>query len=73
MPFTSTLVRQESLNGLRGVEFPLHPLRVAGERLLAIRDGSPIHRRTEVKEFVATTRNRVWLEVLPGHARGLNL
>ena len=32
-----TLVRQESLNGLHCIEFLLHLLRVAGERLLVIR------------------------------------
>lgn len=63
-----TLVRQESLNGLRSIEFLLHLLRVAGDRLLVIWDGSPIHRRAEVKEFVASTRGRAWLEALPGHA-----
>ena len=51
-----TLVRQESLNGLHCVEFLLHLLRAAGERLLVIWDGSPIHRRVEVKEFVSGTR-----------------
>src|SRR3954452_23039999 len=61
-----TLVRQESLNGPHSIEFLLHLLRVAGERLLVIWDGSPIHRRAEVKEFVAGTRGRVWLEALPG-------
>src|SRR5271165_556491 len=67
-----TLVRQESLNGLHCVEFLLHLLRVAGERLLVIWDGSPIHRRVEVKEFVSGTRGRVWLEALPGYAPDLN-
>ena len=47
-----TLARQESLNGLHTVEFLQHLLRVAGKRLLVIWDGSPIHRREEVKEFV---------------------
>ena len=51
-----TMVRQESLNGLHCIEFLLHLLRVAGERLLVIWDGSPIHRRVEVKEFVSGTR-----------------
>lgn len=45
-----TLARQESLNGLHSIEFLLHLLRVAGPRLLVIWDGSPIHRRAEVKE-----------------------
>jgi transposase len=67
-----TLVRQESLNGLHSVEFLLHLLRVAGERLLVIWDGSPIHRRAAVKEFVVGTRGKVWLEALPGYAPDLN-
>jgi transposase len=67
-----TLIRQESLNGQHPIEFLLHLLRVAGERLLVIWDGSPIHRRAEVKEFVTGTRGRVWLETLPGYAPDLN-
>jgi transposase len=67
-----TLTRQESLNGLHSVEFLLHLLRVAGPRLLVIWDGSPIHRRAEVKEFVAGTRGGVWLEALPGYAPDLS-
>jgi transposase len=45
---------------------------VAGERLLVIWDGSPIHRRAEVKEFVSSTRGRIRLEALPGYAPDLN-
>ena len=67
-----TLVRQESLNGLHSIEFLVHLGRVAGERLLVIWDGSPIHRRAEVKEFVSETRGKVWLEALPGYAPDLN-
>jgi len=67
-----TLARQESLTGLHSVAFLLHLLRVAGPRLLVIWDGSPIHRRAEVKEFVSGTRSAVWLEVLPGYAPDLN-
>jgi transposase len=67
-----TLARQESLNGLHSVEFLQHLLRVAGERLLVIWDGSPIHRRAAVQEFVAGTRGKVWLEALPGYAPDLN-
>jgi transposase len=67
-----TLVRPESLNGLHSIEFLLHLLRVAGDRLLVIWDGSSIHRRVEVTEFVASTRGRVWLEALPGYAPDLN-
>ena len=60
-----TLVRQESLNGLHSIEFLTHLLRVAGKRLLVIWDGSPIHRRTAVQEFVRRTRGKIWLETLP--------
>lgn len=67
-----TLVRQESLNGLHSVEFIVHLQRVAGKRLLVIWDGSPIHRRAIVKEFVADTHGKVWLESLPGYAPDLN-
>jgi transposase len=67
-----TLVREESLNGSHCVAFLLHLLRVAGEQLVVVWDGSPIHRRAEVKEFVASTRGRIWLEALPGYAPDLN-
>jgi len=67
-----TLARQESLNGLHSIEFLRHLLRMAGRRLLVIWDGSPIHRRAAVKEFVAGTRGAVWLEALPGYAPDLN-
>jgi transposase len=67
-----TLARQESLNGLHSVEFLAHLLRVAGGRLLVIWDGSPIHRRAAVREFVSGTGGRVWLEALPGYAPDLN-
>ena len=67
-----TLARQESLSGLHSVEFLLHLLRVTGERLLVIWDGSPIHRRQAVSEFVAGTKGKVWVEALPGYAPDLN-
>ena len=67
-----TLVRQEPINGLHCIEFLLHPLRVAGERLLVIWDGSPMHRRAAVQEFVVGTHGKVWVEALPGYAPDLN-
>ncbi len=67
-----TLVRQDSLNGLHVIEFLTHLLDVAGQRLLMIWDGSPIHRRTEVGDFVAGTRGKIRLEALPGYAPDLN-
>jgi transposase len=67
-----TLVRQESLNGLHTIEFLKHLSRVASRRLLVIWDGSPIHRRDEVKEFIEGTQGRIGVEALPGYAPDLN-
>ena len=54
------------------IEFLVHLGHEAGDRLLVIWDGSPIHRRAEVTEFVSGTRGKVWLEALPGYAPDLN-
>jgi transposase len=67
-----TLARQESPDGLHSIEFLLHLLRVAGPRLLVIWDGSPIHRRAAVKDFVSGTHGKVRVEALPGYAPDLN-
>jgi transposase len=67
-----TLVRQESLNGFHTIEFLMHLRRVASPRLLVIWDGSPIHRRQEVLEFVGGTRDRIRVESLPSYAPDLN-
>lgn len=68
-----TLVRQESLNGLHTVEFLAQLLREAGPRLLVVWDGSPIHRRKEVKEFLAQGAARqIHIEPLPFDAPDLN-
>jgi transposase len=68
-----SLVRQESLNGLHTIEFLKHLLRCAGTRLLVVWDGSPIHRRAAVKEFLASKAGRgVWVEALPAYAPDLN-
>lgn len=67
-----TLARQESLNGLHSIEFLVHLMRVAGRRLLVIWDGSPIHRRCEVTQFVSDMRGQIHLETLPAYAPDLN-
>jgi hypothetical protein len=67
-----TLARQESLNGTHSIEFLAHSLRVAGKRLMVIWDGSPIHRRVAVTEFVAGRRGKIRLEAMPGYAPDLN-
>jgi transposase len=67
-----TLVRPTSLNGLHTIEFLLHLGRLAGDRLLVVWDGSPIHRRAEVAEFVAEARGAIVVERLPSYAPDLN-
>jgi transposase len=66
-----TLVRHEPLNGLHTIEFLEHLLHMAGKRLLVVLDRSPIHRRADVKEFVAET-GKIRLEMLPPYAPDLN-
>lgn len=69
-----SLVRQEPLNGLHTIAFLTHLLRLAGERLLVIWDGSPIHRSAEVKEFLSEgAARKIHLEPLPFYAPDLNL
>ena len=68
-----TLVRQEPLNGLHTVMFLHHLLRMAGTRLLIVWDRSPIHRRAEVKDFLASGAARnIHIEFLPPYAPDLN-
>ena len=53
--------------------FLKHLLACAGARLLVIWDGSPIHRRAAVKEFLASQAGHgVWVEALPAYAPDLN-
>ena len=67
-----SLVRPHSFNGLHSVAFLAHLLRVVGGRLLVIWDGSPIHRRAEVKAFLADQAgNKIHLEALPPYAPDL--
>jgi hypothetical protein len=65
-----TLARQEPLNGLHAIEFPIYLLRVAGERPLVIWDRSPIHCRP-VMEVVAQGKDSVRVAALLGYARDL--
>ena len=60
------------VNGLHCIEFFEHLRAVTGQRLLVIWDGSPIHRRVAVKEFVTQSRGKVVVEQLPGYAPDLN-
>jgi transposase len=67
-----SLVRPKSLNGLHSIEFLVHLGRLAGDRLLVIWDGSPIHRRVEVKDVVAEAGDALRLEPVPAYAPDLN-
>ena len=67
-----SLVRPTSLSGLQSVEFLIHLGRLAGDRLLVIWDGSPIHRRAWVREFVEEAGGKIHLEPLPPYAPDLN-
>ena len=67
------LVRQRTLTGRHTIEFLHHLRRCAGERLLVIGDGSPIHRRREVQDFLASASGRgIVVAALPGYAPDLN-
>lgn len=67
------LVRPESLNGLHTIEFLEHVARHAGHDLLVIWDGSMIHRRAAVREFLASPAGQgIDVERLPGYAPDLS-
>ena len=68
-----TLVRQDALTGLETVEFLGHLGRQLGGPALVIWDGSPIHRRKLVGEFVETVGvDHLRVEFLPAYAPDLN-
>jgi transposase len=67
-----TLVRRKALNGLHCIDFLEHLRAVTGRRLLVIWDGSPIHRRVAVREFVDRSKGKIVVERLPGYAPDLN-
>jgi transposase len=68
-----TLVRQQSLTGLEVIDFLTHLGNQLKGAALVIWDGSPIHRRVAVKEFIEAvgTRN-LQVETLPPYAPDLN-
>jgi transposase len=67
-----SLVRPTSLNGLHTIEFLVHLGRLGADRLLVVWDGSPIHRRAEVKAFLAEAGGAIRVEPLPPYAPDLN-
>jgi transposase len=68
-----SLIRAESLNGLHTIAFLVHLIRQVGDRLLVIWDNSPIHRRAEVKAFLAQPAYKhILVEAFPSYAPDLN-
>jgi transposase len=67
-----SLVRPTSLNGLHTIEFLIHLGRLGADRLLVVWDGSPIHRRAEVRAFVGEAGDAIQVEPLPPYAPDLN-
>jgi transposase len=68
-----TMVRRKALNGLNCIEFFEHLLTQMKGPLLVIWDGSPIHRRRVVKEFIDHVGpGRLIVEALPSYAPDLN-
>src|SRR5882724_1197468 len=68
-----SLVREEALNGLHTIAFLVHLIRQIGDHLLIIWDNSPIHRRAEVKAFLAQPAyQHILVEALPSYAPDLN-
>lgn len=68
-----TLVRPESLTSEHSVIFLEHLLRQTGKRLLVIWDGSPIHRRGAVPEYLSSgSATGIHMEAMPGYAPDLN-
>jgi len=68
-----TMVRRKSLNGLNTVEFLKHLLRMVRGSMLVVWDGSPIHRRAEVKECIGKVGpKQLVVESLPAYAPDLN-
>ena len=68
-----TLTRSEPLRSWESISFLFHLARCLGRRLLVIWDGSPIHRSSEVKTFLAQGGSGfVHLESLPPYAPDLN-
>jgi transposase len=66
-------VRPGALSGPQSIAFLNLLLELADERLLVIWDRSPIHRRSEVKEFLAgEARGKIHQELLPPYAPDLN-
>jgi transposase len=68
-----TRTRYEALNGMDSVHFLIHVRSQTDRKLLVVWDGSPIHRNTNVRDFLANgAAKQIHLERLPAYAPDLN-
>lgn len=68
-----TRTRYEALNGMDSVHFLAHVHSLTDRKLLAIWDGSPIHRNIDVRDYLADgAAKHIHLERLPAYAPELN-
>lgn len=68
-----TRTRFEALNGMDSVHFLTHLRSQTDRKLLVIWDGSPIHRNTDVRDYLANgAAKHIHLERLPAYAPDLN-
>ena len=68
-----TRTRYEALNGMDSVHFLTHLRSQTNRQLLVIWDGSPIHRNTDVRNYLANgAAKHIHLERLPAYAPDLN-
>jgi transposase len=68
-----TRTRYEALNGMDSVHFLKHLRSQINRKLLVIWDGSPIHRNTDVRDYLANgAAKHIHLERLPAYAPDLN-
>jgi transposase len=68
-----TRTRYEALNGLDSVHFLTHLHSQTNRKLLVIWDGSPIHRNTDIRDYLANgAAKHIHLERLPAYAPDLN-
>ena len=68
-----TLIREEAFTGLHCITFLRRLLRKVSRKLLVIWDGSPIHRRRAVTNYIQEVGEaRLVVQFLPGYAPELN-
>jgi transposase len=68
-----TRTRYEALNGMDSVHFFAHLRSQTDRKLLVIWDGSPIHRNTDVRDYLANgAAKHIYLKRLPAYTPDLN-